>query len=147
MECAGGATCVERKSSDGSSEAICETAAHRRCEAVSSRWCEGTELVHCQPQGMLGKAVAADCAAFGMVCDEHAASGAECVVPGPLTCESRSPKCHGDVLTFCAAGEQLGVSCRDAGFRGCDPDAHGVAAACAGRRVAAAPNPALRGAW
>lgn len=147
VECAGGATCVERRPSDGNREAVCETAAHRRCDTVSARWCEGTALVQCQPQGALGKAVTSDCAAFGMACVNHAASGPGCVVPGSRACEGRAPRCEGDALTFCAAGEQLRVSCRDEGFGGCDPDAHGVEAACTRTRNGTAASEASRGAW
>ena len=147
VECAAGANCVERQSSDGSREAVCETAAHRRCDAVSASWCEGTSLVQCQPQGVLSKAITSDCAAFGMVCDDHAASGPGCVVPGARACEARGPKCEGEALTFCAAGERLRVSCREEGFGGCDPDAHGVEAACTRTKSDSAAHEASRGSW
>jgi hypothetical protein len=146
IECASGSTCVERRSSDGAREAVCETSAHRGCEAVSTRWCEGSVLVRCQPQGEIGNEVPTDCAAFGMACDEHAAAGPACVVPEPNACHGRGPRCEGDVLTFCAAGERLGVPCREVGFEGCDPDAHGVEAACTRRRIVSA-KAGAGGAW
>ena len=139
VDCGQGSSCSERLTGEGVREAVCEGTGHRRCDTVNARWCDGTTLVHCQPQGTLGKEVPTDCAAFGLLCDDHASSGPSCVLPGSPACGSRGPRCEGDVLTFCAAGERLGVNCRDVGFGGCDPDAHGVEPACARPAVSSAP--------
>ena len=63
--------------------------------------------------------------------DEHAEPGVSRAASGPRTCEHASPQCDGDTLTFCAAGRRFHVSCPQIGLGACDPDAHGVDAACA----------------
>jgi hypothetical protein len=63
--------------------------------------------------------------------DEHAELGAARVAPGPRACEHAAPKCEGDTLTFCAAGRRFHLSCPELRLGACDPDAHGVDAACA----------------
>ena len=104
---------------------------HRHCDVVGKRWCEQDRLVSCQPHGPLGEAAVTDCAASGLACDDHLEGGAACVVPGPRACDHAPTRCDGDALAFCAAGRRVRVSCRDLGFSACDPDAHGVDAACA----------------
>jgi hypothetical protein len=133
--CLPGARCEEHRGADGSSSAICESPGHRHCGTVGKRWCEHGKLVSCIPHGPFGEAVISDCAALGLACDDHAESGAACVVPGPRACEHAAARCEGDALTFCAAGRRFRVACGDLGFRVCDPDAHGVDAACATEAV------------
>jgi hypothetical protein len=128
--CLGNARCEEH-SVAGAPSAICEPPAHRHCDAVGKKWCEGGKLVSCQPHGPFGEAVVSDCAALGLACDEHAVTGAACVAPGPRGCDHAAARCDGDALTFCAAGRRFRVACADLGFAACDPDAHGVDAACA----------------
>lgn len=136
--CAAPAVCEERRGADGAVTAVCEPPKHRHCDAVGKRWCESGRLAACEPHGPLGEAVFTDCAAAGLVCDEtrdaHGVLGntAACVAPGAHACEAaRSPtRCDGDALAFCAAGRQFRLPCRDLGFSACDPDAHGVEAAC-----------------
>ena len=129
--CIGGAHCEEHRGADGTPSAICESPGHRHCDAVGKRWCEQGKLVSCIPHGPIGEAMVSDCAALGLACDDHAETGAACVVPGPRACEHGGARCDGDALTFCAAGRRFRVACRDLGFSVCDPDAHGVDAACA----------------
>lgn len=129
--CTSGARCEEHKAKDGSAAAVCEPPGHRHCDTVGKRWCEQGRLVQCQPHGAVGEAAVTDCASLGLACDEHAESGAACVAPGPRSCERAAPRCEGDdVLTFCASGRRFRLSCRDLGLGACDPDAHGVDAAC-----------------
>lgn len=139
--CAGGTRCEEHKGSDGVLSAVCESADHRHCDTVGKRWCERGRLVQCQPHGPFGEAAVTDCAALGLACDEHTDLGAACVAPGPRTCERAAPRCEGDTLTFCAAGRRFHVSCRELGLGGCDPDAHGVDAACGPGTRGPAPAP------
>lgn len=129
--CLGSAKCQEHRGPDGAPSAICEPPAHRHCDAVGKRWCEQGKLVSCLPHGPFGEASVADCAALGLACDEHAVAGPACVVPGPRGCEHAAARCDGDGLSFCAAGRRFRVACHDLGFGACDPDAHGVDAACA----------------
>jgi hypothetical protein len=129
--CAGGSRCEERRAADGTSSAICEAPGHRHCDRVGKRWCEQGKLVSCVPNGPFGETVVSDCAALGLTCDDHAGKDAACVVPGPQTCEHGPARCEGPALTFCAAGRRFRVGCGELGFPGCDPDAHGVDAACA----------------
>lgn len=128
--CLGQARCEEH-SVGGAPSAICEPPSHRHCDVVGKRWCEQGKLVSCMPHGPFGEAVVSDCAVLGLACDEHAAGGAACVVPGPRGCDHGPATCDGDALTFCAAGRRFRVRCPDLGFGACDPDAHGVDAACA----------------
>jgi hypothetical protein len=128
--CASGARCEEHRAADGAVTALCEPPAHRHCDAVGKRWCEEGKLVSCQAHGPFGEAVVSDCAAMGLSCDPRVEGGGACVVPGPRACERAAPRCDGDALVFCAAGRSARVSCRDVGFTACDPDAHGVDAAC-----------------
>jgi hypothetical protein len=128
--CLGNARCEEH-SVGGTPSAICEPPAHRHCDAVGKRWCEQGKLVSCLPHGPFGEVSVADCGALGLACDDHAVAGAACVVPGPRGCERAAARCDGDGLTFCAAGRRFRVACPDLGFGACDPDAHGVDAACA----------------
>lgn len=128
--CLGNARCEEH-SVGGTASAICEPPAHRHCDAVGKRWCEQGKLVSCLPHGPFGEVSVADCGALGLACDDHAVAGAACVVPGPRGCERAAARCDGDGLTFCAAGRRFRVACHDLGFGACDPDAHGVDAACA----------------
>jgi len=131
IECAADARCLAVRGADGVASAVCEPPAHRHCNAVGKRWCEGGSVVTCQPHGPFGEAVVSDCAALGLACDEHAeAAGAACVVPGARACAAGPPRCEGASLAFCAAGRHIQVPCRDLGFVTCDPDAHGVDAAC-----------------
>jgi len=130
-ECLGGTRCEEHHASDGTSSALCESPGHRHCDVVGRRWCELGTLVSCVPRGPFGEAVVSDCAALGLACDDRTDAGADCVVPGPPACERAAPRCDGDALTFCAAGRRFRVSCPELGFSACDPDAHGVDAACA----------------
>jgi len=74
--------------------------------------------------------------------DERAELGAARVAPGSRACEHAAPKCDGNTLTFCAAGRRFHVSCPELGLGACDPDAHGVDAACApAARGPAPPSP------
>jgi hypothetical protein len=98
---------------------------------VGKRWCELGKLVSCLPHGPFGEVAVSDCAAVGLACNDRVDAGAACVVPGPPACEHAAPRCEGDALTFCAAGRRFRVACQDLGFGACDPDAHGVDAACA----------------
>jgi len=129
--CAGGSRCEEHRAQDGTSSAVCESPGHRHCDAVGKRWCEQGKLVSCGPHGPFGEALVTDCGAVGLACDDHAEGGAACVVSGPRACVHAAARCEGDALTFCAAGRRFRLACGDLGFRGCDPDAHGVDAACA----------------
>jgi hypothetical protein len=132
-ECTGGARCEEHRAADGALSAVCEPPGHRHCDAVGRRWCEAAALVSCEAHGPFGEAVVTDCAALGMACDARAAApagGADCVVPGARACEPAPPRCEGGALAFCAAGRVFRVPCRSVGFAACDPDAHGVEAAC-----------------
>jgi len=129
--CIGGSRCEEHRASDGTSSAICESSGHRHCDVVGKRWCELGKLVSCLPHGPFGEVAVSDCAAVGLACNDRVDAGAACVVPGPPACEHAAPRCEGDALTFCAAGRRFRVACQDLGFSACDPDAHGVDAACA----------------
>jgi hypothetical protein len=137
--CAPGSRCQEQKAPDGTSAALCEPPAHRHCDALGKRWCEGARLVQCQPHGPLGQPLVTDCAALGLECDAHARPAAACVLPGAGTCSQPGRKCDGEALTFCAANRAFHVSCGALGFGACDPDAHGVDAACAQPVSGAAP--------
>jgi len=129
--CPGAARCEEHQAKDGAASAVCEPPSHRHCDTVGKRWCEQGSLVQCQPHGPYGEPVVTDCASLGLACDEHAEPGAACVAPGPRSCEHAAPRCEGDdMLTFCAAGRRFRLSCRALGLGACDPDAHGVDAAC-----------------
>jgi hypothetical protein len=112
--CAPPARCEERRGADGAVSAECEPSARRHCET--------------------------DCAALGLVCDDRAEAAA-CVAPGARGCDKAPPRCEGDALAFCAAGRRFRLVCRDLGFSACDPDAHGMEAACT---AAPAGAPALR---
>lgn len=136
--CSDPARCEEHRTSDGAVSATCESPDPRRCEAVGKRWCERGRLVQCQPHAP-SEASVTDCAALGLACDEHADSGPACVAPGPPACEHAAPRCEGDALTFCAAGRRLRVACGSLGLGACDPDAHGVDAACGSSPRVAAP--------
>jgi hypothetical protein len=140
-ECVGEARCLAVKGTDGVPSAICEPPAHRHCDAVGKRWCEGGSLVVCQPHGPFGEAVVSDCAALGLACDDHASAGAACVVPGRGACVAGAPRCEGGALAFCAAGRRVHVPCTELGFVTCDPDAHGVDAACTLTQAPASPAP------
>lgn len=129
-ECAPGARCEERRAADGAVSVLCEPPAHRHCDVVGARWCERSSLVSCQAHGPFGEAVETECSSFGLACDASGKSGASCVASVPRACERGAPKCDGDALVFCAAGRAMSVSCRDLGFAACNPDAHGVDAAC-----------------
>ncbi|HEY8086773.1 MAG TPA: hypothetical protein VIF09_02990 [Polyangiaceae bacterium] len=129
--CAHGARCEEHRGADGVPSALCELPGHRHCDVVGKRWCEGDVLVTCGPHGSLGEAVTTDCAASGLACEGALQGGAACAVRGVRSCDHGAAKCVGDALSFCAAGVPVRVSCHDLGFAGCDPDAHGVDAACA----------------
>jgi hypothetical protein len=126
--CPSPGSCQEERGADGTVSAVCESA-HRHCDTVGKRWCEQGKLVSCQPHGPFGQAVVTDCAALGLSCDSRA-DVASCVVPGTPACAQAAPRCDGGALTFCAAGRRFRLSCRDVGFAVCDPDAHGVDAAC-----------------
>jgi hypothetical protein len=128
--CAAGARCEAQKGADGVTSALCEPVGHRHCDVVGKRWCERANLVSCQPHGSTGEVAATDCGAAGLVCDDRVEGGAACVVPTARTCDHGAPRCDGDALVFCAAGARVRVGCRDLGFTTCDPDAHGVDAAC-----------------
>jgi hypothetical protein len=130
--CPAPARCEEHRAADGAVSAVCEPPGHRHCEAVGKRWCEQGKLAACEPHGPFGEAVVTDCAALGLVCDERPPSeAAACVAPGAHACDKTPPRCEGDALAFCAAGRRFRMTCRDLGFSACDPDAHGVEAACA----------------
>jgi hypothetical protein len=141
--CLGSARCEEHRAADGTSSAICESPGDRHCDMVGKRWCEQGKLVSCVTHGPFGQAVFTDCAALGLACDDHAEAGAACVVPGPAACQDAAPRCEGNALTFCAAGRRFRVACADLGFYACDPDAHGVDAACA--NTGPAPSPVSTG--
>jgi hypothetical protein len=129
--CGEGSHCKELHAADGSTSAVCELSEDRHCDAVGKRWCEGGKVLSCQPHGPFGQVVASDCAALGMTCDDRSEpTGAECVVPGALACDRGAPRCDGASLAFCAAGRRERVPCSEIGFVTCDPDAHGVDAAC-----------------
>jgi hypothetical protein len=125
------ARCQEQRAADGSVSALCEPGPghHRHCETVGKRWCEEGRLVTCQPHGPFGQAVVTDCQALGLACDNRADTAA-CVVPGARVCDHAAPHCEGSALTFCAAGRRFHLACSEIGFSACDPDAHGVDAAC-----------------
>ncbi|HEY6460661.1 MAG TPA: hypothetical protein VIY73_10940 [Polyangiaceae bacterium] len=129
--CSPGARCEEHRGVEGTGSVLCETSGHRHCDAVGARWCEHDALVTCQAHGPTGEAIVTDCAASGLTCDDHLENGAACVVAAPRACDRGPTRCDGDALTFCAAGARVRISCRDLGFATCDPDAHGVDAACA----------------
>jgi hypothetical protein len=127
--CAGPSRCEQHRGADGVLSAICEPPAHRHCDAVGKRWCEQGLLATCQPHGPYGEVATTDCASLGLACADHA-QGAACVAAGALPCERAAPRCDGEALAFCAAGRHYRLACRDLGFASCDPDAHGVDAAC-----------------
>jgi hypothetical protein len=139
--CVAPARCQELKSADGAIVALCEPPDHRHCTDVDKRWCDGGRLLSCRAHGPFGEVVVTDCALQGLSCAAAAEGGAECAVPGTPVCARGSPKCDGEALAFCAAGRRFRVSCRELGFASCDPDAHGVDAACAATQGAAAPPP------
>jgi hypothetical protein len=132
--CLGDTRCEERRAADGTASATCESPTLRHCDVVGKRWCQQGKLVSCMPNGPFGEAMVADCAALGLACDDHAVAGPACVVPGPRGCEHAAARCDGDGLSFCAAGRRFRVACHDLGFGACDPDAHGLDAACAPSR-------------
>lgn len=140
--CAAPARCEEHRAADGAVSVVCERPGHRHCDAVGKRWCEQGKLAACEPHGPFGEAVVTDCAALGLVCDERG-DAAACVAPGAHACDKTPPRCEGDALTFCAAGRRFRMTCKDLGFSACDPDAHGVEAACTAAPPAhlAAPQP------
>jgi hypothetical protein len=138
-ECVAPTRCQELKSPDGTAVALCEPPDHRHCADVDKRWCEGGRLLACRAHGPFGEVVVTDCALQGLTCDASSEGGAECAVPGKPSCTRGSPTCDGEALAFCAAGRRFRVSCRELGFASCDPDAHGVDAACAAAQAPAAP--------
>jgi hypothetical protein len=127
--CAAGARCEERRGADGAVSALCEPAEHRHCDVVGKRWCEQGRLATCEPHGPFGEVVTTDCPGLGLACAERAQE-ASCVAAGASPCERAAPRCDGEALAFCAAGRRYRLACRDLGFASCDPDAHGVDAAC-----------------
>jgi hypothetical protein len=139
-ECAAPSRCTETKAADGTGLAFCEQPNHRHCTELDKRWCEDGRLLTCRSHGPVGEVVATDCALQGLTCEPSPDNGAECAVPGKPVCTRGSPTCEGESLAFCAAGRRFRVSCRDLGFAACDPDAHGVDAACSAAPPAA-PQP------
>jgi hypothetical protein len=130
VACAEGTRCTEHREDNGDISAGCEPVfGHAHCDQVGARYCAGDRLVECQAHGHFGTPTVSDCASFGLVCaDEGKAS--HCVAKGPSHCEPHAPKCAGAALTFCAAGREVHIDCARLGLGPCDPDAHGVEAAC-----------------
>jgi hypothetical protein len=128
--CAPGVRCEQQKTTDGVEAALCEPPGHAHCRDIGKSRCDGSRLVQCAPHGHLGEQRVQDCGALGLACDESAGR-AWCAVPGVRGCEAGTPRCAGEALQFCAAGHVARVSCTALGFGACDPDAHGLEAACA----------------
>ena len=127
--CAPGVRCEEQRASDGVQAALCGAPGHTHCRDVGKSQCDGSRLVQCVPHGRLGEQRVQECSALGLACDEGGGR-AWCAVAGVRGCEAGTPRCAGEALQFCAAGHPVRVSCTALGFGACDPDAHGLEAAC-----------------
>jgi hypothetical protein len=127
--CATGGHCEEHRTTDGAEAALCEAPGHAHCKDVGKSRCAGGKLVQCAPHGPLGEERVLDCGAIGLACDE-AGGRAWCAVPGVRECDAAAARCAGEELSFCAAGHPVHVSCTALGFGPCDPDGHGLEAAC-----------------
>jgi len=112
--------------SGGSARAACVLGEECQAESPELR-CDGDVAYACQE----GKAVGADCSAFGQKCYETKYLGAVCApAPSEVDCDWREFRCLGDLLTYCtpdqkrytvdcAAGAE--VTCYEGGQEPPDP--------------------------
>jgi hypothetical protein len=128
--CARGVPCEERRGSDGAVSVQCEPPGHVHCTDAGKSWCDGARLFTCSAHGHTGEMKIVDCAAVGMACDASLPHAA-CAVPGVRSCSPAAARCDGSSLSFCAAGRSVKIACDSIGFGRCDPDGHGLEAACA----------------
>ena len=125
--CSGRTTCHEHRHEDGAEFATCGGAGEE-CDVVGSRRCEADVLVECEAHGHAGRVRTTHCAPLGLSCVE--ANGSASCAARPPECAPGAARCEGDALVFCAAGRKARVSCAGLGMGRCDPDAHGLEAAC-----------------
>ncbi len=140
VACPAGFRCDDMRD-EGRASASCAPPEDVRCATAGGRTCEDDTLVDCVAHGHFRAVGITDCRARGLVC-AGTGEGSRCAVSRDAACNGRAPRCEGNTLVFCAAGMEARMPCTEAGFAGCDADAHGSDAACAPSPTAPAGNDA-----
>jgi hypothetical protein len=130
--CRRGSVCHTHTEGDGEQVATCEAPGHVSCSAPGSRRCEGSRLIQCEAHGHFGEESSIDCAALALTCSRED-GGATCT-DGPPECSDGHASCEGNALSFCAAGKQVHIDCKEIGLGVCEADGRGPEAACRPRK-------------
>ena len=127
--CPAGTRCRQAVDGDEQHSARCESSNGKACSIPGSAFCDGDRAVACVQNGRYTGMHVGDCARFGLGCGMRAGHSF-CVRKEPGGCTAQPATCAGDDLRFCAAGEEMSVSCKELGFAGCDPTGAGTEGAC-----------------
>ncbi|CAN5471021.1 hypothetical protein BH09MYX1_BH09MYX1_11620 [soil metagenome] len=127
--CPVGTRCHQAVDGDGERSADCESTTGKRCGVPGSAFCDGDRAVACVQNGRYTGMHVGECGRFGLTCAMRAGRS-YCVRKDDAGCAARPATCSGDDLRFCAAGEEMSVSCKELGFSGCDPTGAGTEGAC-----------------
>ena len=127
--CPAGTRCRDGVDAEGLKSAQCESVTGKRCGSPGTAFCDGDRAVACVLNGRYTGMHVGECARFGLGCAMRAGR-AYCVPKNAGACSAHGATCVGDDLRFCAAGEEMSVSCKELGFSACDPTGAGTEGAC-----------------
>lgn len=127
--CPPGTHCRQGVDGDGERSAQCESVTGKTCGLPGSAFCDGDRAVACVQNGRYTGMHVGECGRFGLGCAIRAGRS-YCVRKDAGGCTAHPATCSGDSLSFCAAGDEMAVSCKELGFAGCDPTGAGTEGAC-----------------